>query len=394
MIKDFNPYDAELHKDPYPAYRALRQEQPVYHNARRGFWVISRHDDVMNVLLDSETFSSARGITLPMDTDGVVLSEVEGPPTASMITMDPPRHDQLRSMVNRAFTKRRIADLEPAIRDVARELVARFPASGECDVVREFAGPFPTTVISELLGADREHRVLFKRCADTIISSTDQLGFMDTQDAQSVIAILMDAIEDRRRKPKDDMISLLVDVSAEEGALSEEELISFIFVLLLAGTETTTNLISNSLVMMHRNPEFRRALVADPSLLPAAIEEFLRFDSPVQGIARFTTRAAEIRGVTIPKDEWVWVIPGSANRDETNFDRPDVLDIRRPPKQNLAFGFGVHFCIGANLARLEARVAFEELLPRIPDFEALEEAAERIHSGPIRGFTKLPLRWG
>lgn len=340
MIEDFNLHDAELHKDSYPAYRALREEQPLYHNAhnaRRGFWVVSCHEDVMNVLLDSETFSSAKGITLPMDPDGVVLSEEEGPPRASMITMDPPRHDQLRSMVYPAFTKRRIADLEPAIREVGRELVADFSASGECDLVNEFSGPFPTTVISEMLGSDREHRILFEQCADTIISSTETLGFMDSEEAQSVVAVLMEVIEDRRRNPKGDMISLLVDVSAEGGALSEGQLIAFVFVLLLAGTETTTNVLSNSLIMMHRNPEFRRALTGAPSCSRPPSRSF--FGS----IRQFRESHASRRGQQISaasrtrRTSGCWVIPGAANRDEANFDRPDVRDIRPPSKQSLAF---------------------------------------------------------
>ena len=393
MEFEFNPYDHRLHEDPYPIYRELRENYPLYYNERHHFWVLSRFDDVRAAVLDPETFSSAHGITIPMSEDGIAIPNLSVNPMPMVITMDPPRHNQLRNLVNRAFTSRRIMALEGDIRQVATELIDDFIESGESEISHDFAGPYPTTVICEMLGCDRRHRRVFKQCADELITNTSSTGFMAEGAGREIIDILVEAIADRRKHPTDDLISILLDASPDGGAMSEQELIGFVFLLLVAGTETTTNLITNAMLLMDRFPDARREMVDDPSKIPAAVEEFLRFDSPVQGLARTLTRPAEIHGRTIPEGDRVLVLFGSANRDEKYFDRPEEFDISRNPNNHLAFGFGIHFCLGASLARLEARVAFEELLGRIPEYEVTCDKIERLHSGPIRGVTQLPIRF-
>ncbi len=394
----FDPYDPDLHRDPYPVYRRLRDEFPLHYAAERDFYSLSRYEDVHAALLDPGTFCSGRGVAVgvPEGPDGAV----GGPGFIPLlIMMDGRRHTRLRGLVSRAFTPRRIAELEPRVRAVARRLLEEMCRKPEADLVSEFSGPLPTIVIAELLGIPAEDQAWFKEKSNAVAQ-------FDPANARAVhpshamgagaelAAYLGERFEERRHEPRDDLLSALLAAEIDEERLSQEELLGFAFLLLVAGNETTTNLISNATILLDRHREVRAKLSADPGLLPRAMEEFLRFDPPVQGLARTTTRPVSLHGVDIPEGKKVLLLFAAANRDERKFSDPERFDVTRDPNPHLSFGFGAHFCLGANLARLEARVAFEELLPAIPDYRLLDQEVERLCSGPIRGVVRLPIATG
>ena len=384
---DFNPYSPSFRQDPYPVYRRLRDEYPVYHNEELGFFAISRYDDIVAALQDVETFSSsnALGIGAPKE----VLDQIP-----MMMLLDPPRHGQLRALVNRAFTPRRVAGLEPRIRALARSLIDDFIERGSCDLVEHFSGPLPATVIAELLGVPAEDGLMFKEKSTAIVTQDAKGGGdLDFTPAIELMLYMTAAYDERRKQPRDDLMSALLEAEIDGERLSQEELLGFAFLLLVAGNETTTNLISNAVGLLDQYPDQRRQLVDDPSLLPAAIEEFLRFESPVQGLSRTPRKDSVIHGCTIPKDAQLLLLYASANRDERRIDDPERFDISRDPKPHLAFGFGTHFCLGASLARLEAKIALEELLARAPEFRVDFASSARLGGGVVRGWATLPVEF-
>ncbi|PCJ20830.1 MAG: cytochrome [Gammaproteobacteria bacterium] len=392
MSLDFSPYDTDVQEDPYPIYKQLRAVPGIYYNERREYWVASRYADVKKIAQDPKRFSSASGILINLDPETGKANKNFKPATPSLIMMDPPQHKGLRNLVQRAFTSTRIKLLEPRIRTIASELIDDFIETGEWDFVKDFSGVFPCTVICEMLGCDIKHRGIFKRVADDMVQS---VGIKSQSEIAAkrmeLFQIINDEIQDRKVNPRDDLISVLVQSDVEGRALTDPELYSFIFTLLLAGTETTTNLLGSALVLMEENPEIGQLLRDDPSEIPNAVEEFLRMESPAQGLARTTTEAVEINGVTIPKGERILLLWGSANKDEDKFSNAELFDVSRKLRDHIAFGFGVHFCLGANLARLEARVALEELVKRIPDYKIHRGNAKRVHAGAIRGWANLPM---
>jgi hypothetical protein len=387
---EFDPFDRKLHEDPYPVYRRLRDEFPVHHNARLRFFTLSRHADVLGALQTPDLFISGKGVYVgvPDYDDGKVTAEVP-----LLITTDRPRHTQLRALVSRAFTPRRIALLEPRIRAIARELLDDVKGRREFDLVREFSGPLPTIVIAELLGVPAEDQEWFKE-KSTAVAQFDPSAPRDDAAMGPAIELgsyLAEVLAARRREPRDDLLSALLAAEIDGERLSDVELIGFGFLLLVAGNETTTNLISNAAILLDRHRDQRRLLLEDPGRIPGAIEEFLRFDSPVQGLARTTAAPVSLHGVTMPEGSKVLLLFGSANHDERAIPDADRFDVLRAPNPHVAFGFGAHFCLGANLARLEARVAFEELLARLPDYRMTQSRVERHCSGPIRGALSLPI---
>lgn len=387
MSELYDPYSHELHDDPYPVYRTLRDEHPLYYCEARGVWVLSRFDDVWDAVHDPATFCSGQGVFPGM---GEYKPDQMLP---VMIMMDPPRHTQLRSLVNRAFTRRRIADREEAIRGIARDLVEALADAGGGDLVEDLAKPLPTIVIADLLGVPREDRKAFRHWSDQLVQDNPDDPAAATRAMEggaSLIAYFADLIAERRRSPRDDLLTALITAEIDEKGLSEDELFGMCVLLLVAGNETTTNLVSNSAVLFAQHPEQWRAIAADVSLLPGAIEECLRFDSPVQALARTLTRTVEIHGQTMEEGEKVLLVYGSANRDEREFSEPDDFDIERTVDRQLAFGHGIHFCLGAPLARLEAQIAYSELLRRSPEWTVTGDP-ERMHSGPIRGLSRLPV---
>jgi cytochrome P450 len=378
---DFNPYSRKLHADPYPAYRELRERYPAYRNERHGFWALSRYDDVLGALKDWETYASGRGITL-QSFAGV---------KPMIILMDPPRHDEIRKLLLRALTPRRVAKLEEKLRGIARGLIDGFVEAGECDFVEEFAGPFPTAVIAELLGVDVDDGKTFRTWADTIMLSTavDAPSLTDTY--AQIFDYMGRVIAQRRRNPGDDLVSALLAAEVDGEVLSEDEMLGFCALLLIAGNETMGKLLGNAALLLDRRRDLREELIRDPSLFSTAVDEILRFEPPVQELGRTLTRDVELHGQVLRKDERVLLLIGSANRDPAVFDDPERMDIRRRPNNHLAFGFGIHFCMGASLARLEAQVALEELLARLPDYAVTCAEIEWFRSANVRGPAALPI---
>lgn len=385
----YSPFDPEVIADPYPVYRELRGHAPVHWSPEANSWVLSRYEDVSAALTDPATYSSASGIfpTPP----GVDMTELFLP---MLIMSDPPRHTQLRHLVSRAFTPRRIAGLEAHIQILVDDLLDNTPETGAWDFVSGFAGPLPAIVIADMLGVPREDRGRFRTWSTTLIQSNPIRGeFGPGLDAAAALYDYFTSfLAERRAHPQDDLMTALVHAEVDGEHLTEEELLGFCLLLLVAGHETTTNLLSNSAVVLAQHPESRRQLADNPELVPAAVEELLRYDSPVQGLARTLTRPVDLHGQHMKGGDTVLLLFGSANRDDQAFPDADRFDIRRAPERQVAFGRGIHFCLGASLARLEARIALEALLARHLDWEVDLHAAVRLRSGPIRGYTSLPLR--
>jgi cytochrome P450 len=382
---DFNPYSQAFRDDPYPVYRRLRDEEPAHFSNEVGFWVLSRYDDIVAALQDVETYSSAGALSIGAPKE--VLDQIP-----MMMLLDPPRHGQLRALVNRAFTPRRVAELEPRIRSIARRLVDDLVDTGHCDVVEQLSGPLPTTVIAELLGVPAEDGMMFKEKSTAIVTQDAQGGGqLDFTPAIELMTYMSAAYEERRAHPRDDLMSALLVAEIDGERLSQGELLGFAFLLLIAGNETTTNLISNAIALLDQHPDQLQQLVDDPSLLTVAIEEFLRFESPVQGLSRTLRKDTVLHGKTMAEGDQVLLLYASANRDERRIEDPDRFDIQRNERSHLAFGFGTHFCLGASLARLEARIALEELLARIPKFRVDTASSSRLGGGVVRGWAKLPI---
>jgi cytochrome P450 len=389
----YDPYSHELHKDPYSVYRTLRDEHPLYRSESRNCWVLSRFEDVIDAALNWQRFISGQGVLLDR---GDLTGDAGGLPM--LVMLDPPRHTTLRRIVSRAFTPRRVAEMEPRIRRTARDLLDSVAAAGgEGDFVHDVAGPLPSTVIADMMGVPKTDQDAFREWSDSIMRG-DPSDEESTEASLFAIGSLLEyfdgIIEDRRQTPGDDLVTALVHTDLEPGEeLTTDELLWFCVLLLVAGNETTTNLISNGMVTLARHPEQRAALAAAPGRIGNAVEEILRYESPVQVLARTVAEATEIHGTKLEPGEKVLLNWGSANRDEREFDAPEVFDVERKIVRHAAFGHGIHFCLGASLARLEGRVTFEELLVRFPTYELTAEP-ELLHSGIIRGFDSIPFSVG
>ncbi|MGB0618414.1 MAG: cytochrome P450 [Myxococcota bacterium] len=383
---DLDPIAQATADDPHPVYSVLREEHPVHYVADRDLWVLSRHEDVLAAIKDPESFSSA---------DGVVPSGFK-PEQPTLIALDPPDHTQMRKAVMRAFTPRRMDAMAERVRGFAEDLFGALEKNATedttVDAFEGFTDPLPIYVMAELLGVDAAERPMFKRCGDAIVysSGADPETLFAAQ--RELTDYLQTVFEARKREPRDDLISLLLTSSEEGRALADDELLGLCFLLLVAGTETTTSALGNAMLLLERHRDARRRLIEDPALIPSAAEEILRFDSPVQGLSRVTTRDVPIHGHLIPKGARVHLLYAAANRDPRIFDEPDRFDVARTPNNHLAFGFGIHFCLGASLARLELRVGIETLLSRAPDYALDLEGLDRLPSDTNRGFARLPTR--
>jgi cytochrome P450 len=377
---NLDPIPHAIADDPHRVYSTLREEHPVYYAEERDLWILSRHADILAAIKDPETFSSA---------EGVVPSGFT-PENPTLIILDPPAHSAMRQAVMRAFTPRRMAAMTEQVRGFARQLLDAFPASGAVDAFEEFTDPLPIYVMAELLGVDASERPMFKRCGDAIVYSSGADPETLVRAQRELTDYLQTVFEERKRAPRNDLISLLLSKSDEGRALLNDELLGLCFLLLVAGTETTTSALGNAMLLLEQNPEARKRLIEDPSLIPSAAEEILRFDSPVQGLSRVVRREVEIQGTTIPRGARVHLLYAAANRDPRVFPDPDRFDIARTPNNHLAFGFGIHFCLGASLARLELQVGIEELLARAPNYHLDLSGLERLPSDTNRGFAKLP----
>jgi len=385
----YDPYDWQVHEDPYPTYHALRDEEPAYYNERLDFWALSRHADVLEAFRDPVTYSNRSGVSLERSQIGDATSVM------SFLAMDPPQHGRLRLLVSRGFTPRRVSALEPRIREIATHYIDSFIERGECEFIGEFAGKLPMDVVSEMLGVPEEDRDQLRTWADTVLHrepGVAEVPEAGMQAAARLLGYFAEHVGARHESPgADDLTEALIAAEVDGDRLADRDIIAFLFLMVIAGNETTTKLLGNALYWISKHPEQRARVTADESRIPGWVEETLRFDPSSQLIARTATRAVELHDRKIPEGARVALLIGSANRDERVFARPDIYDIGRNTSQSLAFGQGTHFCLGASLARLEARVALEEIQRRLPRFEVGFEELVRVHSSNVRGFARMPI---
>lgn len=406
----YHPFDPSILADPYPHYAWLRENAPVYRVEDLDLWVISRYEDVYRILKDPATFSSLHGMGLLMgggppgklrdffrarNTPMGGMSYDEMASLRSLLASDPPDHTRLRRLVGKPFTPMAISALEGRIRAICEDLVDDLCAAnarGEADLIEHLAYPLPVIVIAEMLGIPAERRDEFKRWSDDMVGTLSAGLRKESaqQSAMEMFQFFMEAIEERQRKPGSDLISLLVKSNEDGERLNTMEIVMFCVLLLIAGNETTTNLIANGALAFFARPALWKELKKNPELVPAAVEEALRYDSPAQGIFRATTRPVELHGVTIPANAPVMILAGSANRDPRQYKDPDEFQLTRNPKDHLAFGAGIHLCLGAPLARLEARIVTEVLLRRTRGMRQRGEIT-RVDSFILRGVSRMPI---
>jgi|AP95_1055475.scaffolds.fasta_scaffold37053_1 cytochrome P450 len=390
-MEELLPFNApDYIADPYPYWERLRNEAPVYWSDANQFWAITRYDDVLAVLHDTERFSSLGG---PAGT-----SEQAGIPRLPMIQDDPPHHDRLRRILSKAFTPRTIADCEARVREIAKQLLEELRsqiAAGEpIDLVRTFSSPFPVQVIAEILGIPPElHDRLRMWNATTSVTGAVDLGEAHGPNImREMHETLAELIEDRRSQRRDDLFSALIEASeSDESPLKPEELVGLCQLLWAAGNETTTNLLSNAALVLQEQPELQEMVRTQPERIPEMVEEMLRLQSPVNCLARTATEDVELHGEKVRKGDRLFVMYAAANRDPRHFERPDEFDADRRPNDHVALSHGIHFCLGSHLARLEARVGLEVLGELLPSVRLLPDAGARIPVAILRGWLRLPL---
>ena len=396
----FDPYDYAFHEDPYPLYRRLRDEDPVHHDERDDLWVVSRHADVHAVLRDDVRFSNRMGVSLDASAWTPDAHRV-----MSFLALDGAEQARIRKLVCAAFTPRRVRELEPQIRRLTDSYLATTLAvnaeHGEADWIRDLAGKLPMDVISEMTGVPEPDRDEVRRLADLVVHREDGVRDVPQAGMEASIELMTyysDMVEQRRKRGSDDLTSALVAAELDGDRLRDGEIMAFLFLMVVAGNETTTKLLGNALFHLSAHPEQRAEVLARPGdpgpLVAQWIEETLRHDTSSQMLARYVVEDVEVQGVTMPAGSKALVLLGSANRDERVFTEPTVYDIHRDKaelSQILSFGTGRHFCLGANLARLEARVVLDELVRRVAHFEVHGDRAVRVHSTSVRGFASLPV---
>ena len=388
-----DPYDYDFHEDPYPYYKRLRDEAPLYHNPELGFWALSRHRDVLQGFRNSTTLSNREGVSLDPISRGPHASK-----TMSFLAMDDPAHLRLRTLVSKGFTPRRIRELEPRVTEIAEQhldvMLERAAAGSTVDYVAEFAGKLPMDVISELMGVPVADRDQVRAWADGVMHREDGVNDVPAaaiEASLNLIVYYQDMVAERRKKLTDDLTSALLEAEIDGDRLTDDEIIGFMFLMVIAGNETTTKLLANAAFWGHKNPDQIAPLYDDLSRIPLWVEETLRYDTSSQILARLVSGELTLYDTTIPEGDVLLLLPGSAHRDERAFENPDDYLIGRDIGSKLQrFGSGAHFCLGAHLARMEARVALAELFKRIRGYEADEANAVRVHSSNVRGFAHLP----
>jgi cytochrome P450 len=389
----WDPYNADQREAPYETWRRLRDEAPVYHNDRFGFWALSRFDDVLAASLDTETFSSAQGITL--DTIGEPI------PFPIMIMMDPPLHDAFRKVVSRAYTPRRIASLEDRIRELCANYLDPFIGEGGFDFVQDFGMRLPVMVISTLLGFPEEDHDQLREWSDISLHREEgkEGATPEAQEAMGLtIGYYMTQIEQRHAQPRDDMITALVEANmttpdGEVRKLSDLEVMGMLALISNAGNETVARMLGWAALVLDEYPDARREMADDPSLIPAGVEELLRYEapSPIQG--RYVTKDIEMHGTVLPEGAKLALLTGSAGRDERKYPNPDTYDIHRSLDRHVTFGYGAHFCLGAALARMEGNVAIAEVLRRFPAWEVDRSAVTYVATNTVRGPSSAPVSY-
>lgn len=362
-VDDYDPFDPAVIADPFPYYRVLQQEAPIHEIKKRELFVISRFEDVVAAAQDWARFSTTWGPG-PRRTES---------PIASVLQSDPPQHTRLRSIIAKAFTPRAVQACAPLIESCANQCIDSILENADANWIEDYAIPIPVIVISEMLGVPREDRALFRKWSDDIVGAIG--GKVDPTESQREFNDYFGkVVAARQQDPRDDVISKLLQPNSKGERLTVPEVISFCLSLLVAGNETTTGLIGNLFFQLAKRPEDWKRLKTDPSLIPSAIEESLRFEAPNQGLFRHTVEEVEIRGVKIPAGRKVLLLFGAAGRDPDQFDRPDEFDITRGPNRHIAFGAGIHHCLGASLGRLEANTALRVATERIDEIRLIEQS--------------------
>lgn len=387
----YDPYDTEIDDDPYPIWKRLRDDAPLYYNEKLDFYALSRWEDVEAALVDWDTYRSGRGTILD-----VIRANVQIPP-GILLFEDPPLHDLHRGLLTRVFTPKRMTAIEPMVRRYCAGLLDSLLGADELDVIADFAVFVPMRTIGFLLGIPEEGQEAVRRDVDERLRieaggarEFDPSSFGDSMQAFS------EYIDWRAAHPSDDLMTQLLHAEIEEGGqrrrLTRPEVLGYTAMIAGAGNETAARLIGFTAQLLADHPDQRREIADDRSLIPGAIEEVLRFEapSPVQG--RYASRDVEHHGLTVPKDSIMLLLNGSANRDALRFEDPDRFDIHRKSEGHLSFGYGLHFCLGASLARLEGRVALDEMLKRWPEWDVDYERAQKAHTTSVRGWRSLPIR--
>jgi cytochrome P450 len=393
MTFSYDPYDLNTLEDPYPAYKVLRDQYPIYYIDRYNVWAVSRFEDVRAISRDFQRFTTSAGVDIDHLGDALIG---EG----NFLEMDPPRHDSFRNVVRSRFSPRSVKSLEAKVRSHCLELLDPIRERGSGDLAKEFAWVLPMRMICEILGVPSEDHAALGQLYGAMsnrVPGEPEIPPAAHEAATQIRAYLGASAKQRRQAARDDVMSDIAIAKVDGKRLTEPEIVGMCMLLFVAGISTTGSLISNSLALLHRHPEQRAVLMdaaAEPNvqILEAAIEEFLRFETPVQNMLRTTSEDVKMHKTTLPKGTRVTLLFGSANRDEREFDNPDQLDVTRSPRRHLAFGEGIHFCIGSVLARLEGRIAFECVLKTLPQYE-VSGPVERSHRPDERGIVSLPVTW-
>ncbi|HVA04100.1 MAG TPA: cytochrome P450 [Acidimicrobiales bacterium] len=384
----YSPYDYEIHEDPYPTYARLRTEAPLYRNDEFDFWALSRHADVQAAFRDPGHLSNRFGVTLDPAAYGPQAHK-----SMSFLAMDPPRHTRMRSLVSKAFTPRRVAELEPQIRALAVRYLDPAVEAGTFDMVGDVAGKLPMDVISQMIGVPEADRAEVRRLADLLVHREEGVFDVPQEGMEAALVLagyFSDMVVERRRARRDDLTSGLLDVDVDDDRLTDDEIIAFLFLIVVAGNETTTKLLANAWYWAWRFPDQKAKALTVAGRAAPWVEETLRYDTSSQMLLRVTTGDVELLGTVIPDAARVLLLVGSANRDPDAFEHPDRYDLDRDTTKLISFGGGRHFCLGAPLARLEARVMLEELVARVADYDIDADGARRVHSINVRGFASLP----
>ena len=385
----YDPYDVEIYADPYPTFRRLREERPLYYNEKHDFFAVSRFHDVEQGLVDRDTYISGRGAVLEL-----IKANIEFPPGV-LIFEDPPRHTVHRSLLSRLFTPRKIAALEPKIREFCARSLDPVVGTGRFDFVADLGAQMPMRTIGMLLGIPEQDQESVRDAVDARLR-TEAGKPMEYSERGLSGEIFAEYIEWRAEHPSDDLMTELLQAEFEDETgtvrrLTREEILTYVNVVAGAGNETTSRLIGWTGKVLAEHPEQRRELAADHALIPNAIEELLRYEPPAPYVGRYVARAAEVHGETVPEGSAMLFLVGSANRDERRYPDADRFDIHRKVGQHLTFGYGTHFCLGAALARLEGRVALEEILKRFPEWEVDRANARLASTSTVRGWETLPV---
>jgi cytochrome P450 len=388
---EFDPFSDVFFNDPYPTYKRLRDEAPVYYNATYGFYALTRHEDVAEAYKHHEVFSSSRGVDLSM-----IKGDDPIPPL--IIMMDPPDHNRMRVLVSRVFTPRSIGAMEPMVREVVTGFLDQAD-SKQFDVVADFSALFPVEIITRMLGVPEEHRQNIRIWLDkSLHREPGQIGISEAGMAAAIESgiVYYNLILKKRQTPGDDMISRLIaaEIPRDDGtttSLDDVEIAGFASLLGGAGAETVTKLIGNAAVLFADNPDEWQKVLDDPGKIPGAVEEILRYHPPAQYVGRYTLQDITLHGVTIPAGSAVLLMNGSASRDERAYDEPNRFDIDREQGQNIGFGYGVHSCLGAALARMESRIAIELMRDRMPQYEVDRAGLRRVNMTNVAGFSHVPV---